>query len=465
MKIIVLNGSPKGEMSVTMQYVRYLETASPQHAFPELHIAQRGRALERDHKAFAAVVEQIRQADIVLWAFPLYYMLVHGNYKRFIEMIWERDATSAFRHKYTASLSTSIHFYDHTAHAYIQAISDDLGMHYTGAYSAEMRDLFDADKRDALVAFATRLLDAAARQTQTAPRFAPLHPRSFTYTPGETTSPAGTHGKKVIILTDAEPHQTDLNHMIARIQRTFGNGAEIINLHDVDIKGGCLGCLHCGYDNECAYEGKDGYIDMHRQRLQTADILIFAGAIRDRYLSATWKTFFDRSFFKTHTPGFTGKQVGWIVSGPLSQIQNLRQILEGWTQLERANLVGIVTDEFGDATAIDGLLDDLAARSVRGALDGTVAPQTFLGTGGAKIFRDGVWGSLRTVFGADHRAYRRLGMYDFPQRDLRTRALNALTGVLLRIPAIRNVFVSRIKEGMVQPYRKLLAELEAQAAG
>jgi len=464
MNIIVLNGSPKGEVSVTMQYVRYLETTFPQHAFTQLHIAQRGRTLERDHEAFAAVIEQIRQADIVLWAFPLYYMLVHGTYKRFIEMIWERDATSAFEHKYAASLSTSIHFYDHTAHAYIQAISDDLGMHYTGAYSAEMRDLFEADKRDALVAFATRLLDATELQTQTAPRFAPLHPRSFDYIPAETISPVATYGKKVIILTDAESHQTNLNHMVARIQRTFGDGAETINLHDVDIKGGCLGCLHCGHDNECTYEGKDEYIDMHRQRLQTADILLFAGAIRDRYLSATWKTFFDRSFFKNHTPGFKGKQIGWIVSGPLSQIQNVRQILEGWTQIEYANLVGIVTDEFGDAAAIDSLLDDLAAQSVRSALNGTVAPQTFLGVGGAKIFRDGVWGSLRTVFRADHRAYKRLGMYDFPQRDLGTRALNALTGVLFRIPAIRNVFVSRIKEGMVQPYKKLLDQFEAQAA-
>ena len=287
MNIIVLNGSPKGETSVTMQYVRYLEQAFPQHAFTQLHIARRGRALERDHEAFAAVIEQIRQADVVLWAFPLYYMLVHGNYRRFIELIWERDVTSAFKHKYTASLSTSIHFYDHTAHAYIQAISDDLGMHYTGAYSAEMRDLFEADKRDALVAFATRLLDATERRTQTAPRFAPLHPRSFDYIPGEAPSKVATRGKKIIILTDAEPNQANLNHMVARIQRTFGDGVEIINLHDVGIKGGCLGCLHCGYDNECAYEGKDEYIDMHRQRLQTADILILAGAIRDRYLSAT----------------------------------------------------------------------------------------------------------------------------------------------------------------------------------
>ncbi|MCJ7548732.1 MAG: hypothetical protein MUQ30_03520 [Anaerolineae bacterium] len=147
-------------------------------------------------------------------------------------------------------------------------------MHYTGAYSAEMRDLFKADKRGAHAAFATRLLDATERQTQTAPRFAPLHPRSFAYVPGETISAVATRGKKVIILTDAEPHQANLNHMVTRLHRTFGDGAEIINLHDMDIKGGCLGRLHCGYDKECAYEGKDEYIDMHRQRLQTADILI-----------------------------------------------------------------------------------------------------------------------------------------------------------------------------------------------
>ena len=33
MKIIVLNGSPKGELSVTMQYVAYLAKLYPQHEF------------------------------------------------------------------------------------------------------------------------------------------------------------------------------------------------------------------------------------------------------------------------------------------------------------------------------------------------------------------------------------------------------------------------------------------------
>jgi multimeric flavodoxin WrbA len=52
----------------------------------------------------------------VLWAFPLYYLLVASQYKRFIELIFENNSTAAFKGKYAAVLTTSINFYDHTAH-------------------------------------------------------------------------------------------------------------------------------------------------------------------------------------------------------------------------------------------------------------------------------------------------------------------------------------------------------------
>jgi multimeric flavodoxin WrbA len=102
----------------------------------------------------------------------------------------------------------------------------------------------------------------------------------------------------------------------------------VIDLHDVNIKGGCLGCLRCGFNNECAYTGKDGYIDFYNGKLKTAGIIMFAGSIRDRYLSSNWKLFFNRSFFNAHTPSLVGKQFGFIVCRPLSQVPNLRQILE-----------------------------------------------------------------------------------------------------------------------------------------
>ena len=142
-----------------------------------------------------------------------------------------------------------------------------------------------------------------------------------------------------------------------------------------------------------------------------------------------------------------------LSSMKMNDTPSLREILEGWSQLQRSNLVGFVTDEGGD---IDGLLHDLARRLVRCADAGYIQPQTFLGVGGAKIFRDDVWSNLRIAFQADHRAYKRLGVYDFPQRDVKARLLNALVVPLFRIPRVREEFTKNIKEGMLQPYRRVL---------
>ena len=88
MNITVLSGSPKGEQSVTLQYTLFLQKKFPQHAFRFRHVAQQINALERDPAAFQAALDDVKSADAVMWAFPLYYMLVHGSYKRFIELIW-----------------------------------------------------------------------------------------------------------------------------------------------------------------------------------------------------------------------------------------------------------------------------------------------------------------------------------------------------------------------------------------
>jgi multimeric flavodoxin WrbA len=459
MKIIVLNGSPKGETSVTMQYVRYIQKHFPQHELEIIHIAQRIRKIERDDATFRDIVDRVRASDGVLWAFPLYVMIVHANYKRFIELIWERGAEGAFEGKHAAAISTSIHFFDHTAHNYIHAVCDDLGMAYTGAFSAEMQDLLHEEGQTKLKLFAEDFFRAIATQRPTPRRYAPLVLPELDYMPDSVEETVGAGGKRVVILTDATPDQTNLNRMIERFQSAFAQEVEVINLHDLDIKGGCLGCLQCGYDYQCVYTGKDEYIDFYNAKLKTAEVLVFAGAMRDRYLSATWKQFFDRSFFNTHTPSLVGKQFGFIIAGPLAQVPNLRQILRAYVEWQQSNLVGFVTDEFGDSAHVDGLLQSLAERLVRFANSGYIQPHTFLSVGGMKIFRDDVWGRLRIAFQADHRAYKRMGIYnDFPQRNLKVRLLNAVATPLFRIPWIREAFTSRIKEGMIQPYQRVLQD-------
>jgi hypothetical protein len=128
-------------------------------------------------------------------------------------------------------------------------------------------------------------------------------------------------------------------------------------------------------------------------------------------------------------------------------------------ELQPANLAGIVTDETEDSGEMDRLLDELAQRLVQYASMGFVRPGTFLAVGGRKLFRDAVWGRMRATFAADHRTYKRLGLYDFPQRETRVRVRNAALGALMKSQGFRREYYKRVKPGMIQPHAELLAKM------
>ena len=59
--------------------------------------------------------------------------------------------------------------------------------------------------------------------------------------------------------------------MVERCRAAFEEDVMVINIHEIDIKASCLGCLQCGSDQHCAYEGKDGFIDFYRTQVMAAD--------------------------------------------------------------------------------------------------------------------------------------------------------------------------------------------------
>ncbi len=72
MKIAILNGSPKSDLSVTIRSVRYMELAGSDHSFDIIPIASEINRIERDEAYFDALMQRIAGADAVLFAFPLY---------------------------------------------------------------------------------------------------------------------------------------------------------------------------------------------------------------------------------------------------------------------------------------------------------------------------------------------------------------------------------------------------------
>ena len=457
MKISVLNGSPKGESSITLQYVNFIQKKFPQHEFKIFHIAKKIGKLEKDEKYFEAIIDEIRDSDGVLWAFGLWVLVVSAQYMRFIELISERSAKDAFKNKYTASLSTSIHYFDHIAHNYIRSVAEDLDMKYTDGLSLDLIDLRKEEERKNIIYFAEDFFNSMQHKYATSRLFEPLTYSKFDYQPSPAKNTVNPNDKKIIVLKDGSNDNSNLEKMVNRFVQSFNpeNNVEVVQLDDIDIKGGCLGCMRCGYDYNCQYQ--DGFADFYNNQVRTSDIIIFAGSVKGRFLSSKWKTFYDRAFFWNHTPSLVGKQIGYIISGPLSQTPNLIQYLEASSFARQdSNHVDIITDESEDSPEIDNLLQNFAERLLRFSEQNYIKPKNFLGVGGHKIFRDDIWGRLRMIWQADHRYFKEHGKYDFPQKKYGIRIATAVMMLLTKIPKFRKKFYNKLRDMPIKRMQRLI---------
>jgi multimeric flavodoxin WrbA len=461
MEILVLNGSPKGEISVTMQYVKFLQNNFPEHNFTIRHISFRISKISKDRKLFNLIMKEVENSDLILWSFPVYVMTVPSQYKKFIELIFARRKQKFFSGKYCGVLTTSIHFYDHTAHNYLRAVCEDLNLKFVDSYSAHMRDLFKKEKRKSLKFFGQNLVNAVLNEKPATKIFPELIKPKLRYNPKFNHKKIENAGKNIVILTDNYVKNRNLKNMIDKFKSIYEIEPPVYDLSKMDIKGGCIGCIKCGYDNICSYDGKDEYVEFYNEKLRTADIIIFAGTIVDRHLSSTWVTYFTRSFFNCHTPSLENKQFGFLISGPFSKTQNLRQVLDSYIQWQNSNLVDFISDEYESSKIMDSLIWELGEKLISFSKENYIKPATFLAVGGKKIFRDDIYGSLRPAFLADHREYKKRGLYDFPTWDLKTRFINMIIPQFLKIPAIRKrVFDKEIKPGMIRGYDKVIKKIE-----
>lgn len=136
MNILVLNGSPKAEYSITLQTVRYLEKLHPEHSFEVVHVGRQIKSLEKN---FSKATQAIEKADLLLFSYPVYTFIAPYQLHRFIELLKAADLNLAG--KWATQLTTSKHFYDVTAHRYIQDNCHDLGLQFVRGLSADMDDL------------------------------------------------------------------------------------------------------------------------------------------------------------------------------------------------------------------------------------------------------------------------------------------------------------------------------------
>lgn len=450
MKILALNGSPKGEYSVTLQTLEYIKALHPEHEFSVLHAAKNIRAFERD---FAEAEAALKGADVILFVYPVYTFLIPSQLQRFIELMKEREGIAAG--KYCSQITTSKHFYDITAHAYIEENCLDMRMRYIEGLSADMEDLLTKkgrrDAEDWFSRLVFRIENNIVKEPASRRRAAPLR--------GAIPAPASFGGKlekgkefDVVLVHNAAKDDTRLRLMIDDFKALFRYPVREENIREFPFKGGCLGCFSCAADGKCVYT--DGFDEYLRRKIQNADAIVYAFTIENHWAHSSFKMFDDRQFCNGHRTVTSGKPVAYLLSGPYSEERNVQTVIEARCEVGGNFNAGVASDE-GD---VKGDIEKLSKMLAYALENKCRSPKNFYGVGGTKIFRDLIY-EMRGLMKADHRYYKTHGIYDFPQSKKKTILMMKAVGALMSVPAVKNRMKGLLLKYMLVPYRRVIDSL------
>ena len=466
--------------ALPLQTVLFIEKHFKKITFKYLHVGSGIHAME---KSFAEAEDALRSADLLLFAYPVYTFLVPSQLHRFIELIKEHGVDLSG--KYATQLTTSKHFYDTTAHQFIEDNCDDLGLRYITGLSADMEDLLSKKGQTEALKFfryvcwnmkhglyeparyAISSQDTVGagscssglpdpQDTAADPNSNELMSSLDTVNDGSPSPEVSAKdtSKRIVVITDlpADGSGTALADMIDRFRESVSCTCDVVNIREFPFKGGCLGCFHCAADGTCIY--KDGFDSYLRNNIQSSDAIVYAYTIRDHSMGSRFKMFDDRQFCNGHRTVTMGKPVGYLVEGDLANEPNLITLMEARAQVGGNFLAGIAVSGID----MEREVNQLALRICYATDHAYNPPKNFYGVGGLKIFRDLIY-QMQGMMKEDHRFYKEHGFYDFPQKRKGTILGMYLVGAMMSNKKLRRKLGNKMTEGMLMPYKKILEKI------
>ncbi len=450
MHILVLNASPKGKDSITYHTALYLEKLHPEHRFETLHVGQKVKALTKD---FTPAKEAVAKADLLLFCYPVYTFIAPYQLHRFIELL--KDSGMDLSGKFASQITTSKHFYDVTAHRYIEENCLDLGLKTVRGLSADMDDLLSEKGQQEARNFFDQLMYACDHGIFVTPSpKAPAREKTV-YKPCLAEKPK-TCQKDVVIITNAAEDDENLNNMIADFRASLHCPSRVVNIRQFPFNGGCLGCFGCAITGKCVHP--DHFDEFLRSTIQTANAMVYAFTISDHFTHSSFKCFDDRQFCNGHRTVTHGTPAAYLISGDYTYEANLRMIVEGRSEVGGNYLAGVATDEFDTAADIAKLAENLEFAMEKHLTQ----PANFYGVGGMKIFRDLIY-VMQGFMKADHKFYKENDIYDFPQKQVGRIWLMRIVGAMMAVPSVQKKMKGQMNAVIVGPYQQVLDRAQPEA--
>ena len=440
MNILVINGSPKGKNSTTLYAALYMGEIFTDN-ITVIHAAQKIRKYEQD---LSEAVSEIKKADLVIFSYPVYTFLIPSQLHRFIEIT---KKSGCYEDKFVTQITTSKHFYDTTAHAFVNENMSDTKAKTILGLSLDMDDILKEKGRDNVKNFRKKLGFYIENG---------IYDKQKIFDIKETKSYKDSSQEKdhdgdfeaVIVKTSDD---NNVCEMIKTFKNVFRYKTKVVDLCGFEFTGGCLGCMDCAFTGACVY--KDGFQELLRNDIQKSSMIIYASKIEDHFLGSLMKTYDDRQFCNGHRTVTMGAPNGYILSGEYSKEENLKTVLTARADVGGNFLCGVATDEDDAEKSIRDL-----AKTCEFALENKITvPQTFYGVGGLKIFRDMIY-IMQGFMKEDHRFYKKHGFYDFPQKQKGTIFKMKMAGFALSSEKIKKKMAGKLGEIMIAPYQKVLEQ-------
>ncbi len=444
MKFLIINGSPKGNYSCTLHTLLYLQEIFKEHTFDVLNVGMQIKSIEKD---ITKAVNKISECDAIIFSYPVYTFIAPSQLHRFIELLKENNVN--LENKFVTQITTSKHFYDMTAHKYIEENCYDLKMKYVKGLSQDMEDLLKKEGQLDAINFFKYFVNCINNDVYE------VIPEKEEYTIKEYLSSyqivEKDNSKEIAIVCDIVENDTNLKNMITDFTNKLPYKSKIINIREFPFTAGCLGCFNCAGDGKCIH--KDNFDQYLRENIQTCDAIVIAFSIKDHSMGARFKLYDDRQFCNGHRTVTEGLPFAYIVNGNYEAEHNLKTIVEARAEVGHNFLAGVAYNKETMDKTIEKLSYAMNNKYVQ--------PRNFYGVGGMKIFRDLIW-IMRGIMKEDHVYYKKHGIYDFPQKKRGQMMIMCLLGSLVRNKKIKAKIGNKMNEGMIAPYKKILKNLQKE---
>lgn len=445
MKVFVINGSPKGDNSVTLQSVKYLKKCFTDDEFGVYGVAKKLYSLKKGD-GIEELKKEIEKSDIILVSYPVYTFLAPSQLHAFFEAM--EDNGIDFCGKYVTQFTTSKRFFDVTAHSAVKNAVAALKGRFIDGLSADMEDLLKKNGREELtewwkyVGFCVENGICADFDSEEIPQST----KKYVSVKEQTEK---SEDKRILVLS--ERGNDSLDAMVKDFCAVTPYVTDVMYVEDLGMKNGCLGCLKCTLFNHCAI--KDGFEEKLNGTINRYDAIVTAFGVRLHTVGSEIKKFYDRQFVNGHRPVTADSPCGYIISGNIEKESALKQYLEAKSAVGGNPLCGIVCDADKDT---EKEIENLSRKLCYALENGLKANTNFYGKGGTVIFRDMIF-VMRGLMKEDYAYFKSHGFFDGMPHKQKGKIIGIkLLGLAARNKKINEKMPDMMTKGMLKMYEKYI---------